>query len=122
MGFFDKFRRSRKREDEVAGILRNLEFLFSTRKGFGAIDERLGLSDTAVYTADRVTVVKTALAEIEENVRLFEPRVELISVTETGIAPGRRLTFKLELKLKSNQKPLTLHVGSDSEQRVKLSS
>ncbi len=61
-------------------IIRNLNNVLTTKRGYGYFLETFGLTDAAFRTTEEMVIVLSR--EIKENVRLYEPRVELIEIDE----------------------------------------
>jgi phage baseplate assembly protein W len=108
VGFFDKFqRRGPVVRDEYAEIVVSVGRILSTKRGFGALDERLGLSDLSATTS-RASLANTLRAEIAENLKLYEPRVEIAHLTEFGGPARLRLRFELVCSLAEGKRALYL--------------
>jgi hypothetical protein len=61
-------------------VIRNLSYVLRTKRGTGYFLEKFGTSDIGFRTPEEMVVALTS--EIRENVRLWEPRVEVIDVDE----------------------------------------
>jgi len=92
---------------DVDDIGRNLGFIFSTKRGCGYFLESFGLTDTGFRTT--AEMVATITREIEENVRLYEPRVELLGIDERYT--GGRARLIVHLRVRDGQETLTLTVN-----------
>lgn len=92
---------------EVDDIIRNLGFILATKRGCGYFLETYGLTDTGFRTMEELVVTMTR--EITENVRLYEPRVELTDIDEdyTGARP-RLIVY---LRVRDRREELTLTVN-----------
>jgi predicted component of type VI protein secretion system len=92
---------------EIDDIGRNLGFLFAAKRGCGYFLESFGLTDTGFRTTGEMM---TMLArEIEENIRLYEPRVELLKIDER-YADGRPRLI-VNLRVREGQEKLKLTVN-----------
>jgi hypothetical protein len=92
---------------ELDDIGRNLGFLFSAKRGCGYFLESFGLTDTGFRTMSEM--VTTLTREIEENVRLYEQRVELVKIDEKYSKGRARLI--VQLRVRETQEKLTLTVN-----------
>jgi phage baseplate assembly protein W len=92
---------------EMDDIIRNLGLILSAKRGCGYFLESFGLTDTGFRTT--VEMVKTMTSEIEENVRLYEQRVELVDIAEK-YTQGRA-SLIVNLRVRDKQEKLTLTVN-----------
>jgi phage baseplate assembly protein W len=81
---------------ELEDILQNLMFLLKTKRGSGYFLQNFGLSDVGYRTPEEMVVTLTN--EITENVRLFEPRVELLRIDEEYADDGKRSRLVITLR------------------------
>ncbi len=81
---------------EIDDIVRNLGFILSTKRGYGYFLESFGLTDTGFRTTSEM--VTTITKDIEENVRLYEQRVELINIDERYTNGRARLIVNLRVR------------------------
>ena len=93
---------------ELADIIRNINNVLTTKRGYGYFIANFGLSE---YTTFRTTeeTVTTLTREIAENIRLFEPRVELIEIDEE-YSDGQRPRLIVNLRLRERKEKLRLVV------------
>lgn len=83
--------------DELQDIERNLGFLLSSKRACGYFLENFGLGEMTFRTPEEAVVRLSA--EIEENIRLYEPRVELIKIGEVYDDDGRvKLVVRLRVR------------------------
>ncbi len=87
-----------KATSEIDDIVRNLTNVFGTKRGTGSFLATFGLSDTGFRTPEEM--VRIVSAEIVENVRLYEPRVQLIEVDEDFDDNGKRSRLVVQLRLR----------------------
>lgn len=92
---------------EMDDIIRNLGLVLSSKRGCGYFLESFGLTDTGFRTV--AEMVTTMTREIEENVRLYEQRVELLDIDERYRNGRARLVVKL--RVRDRQEKLTLTVN-----------
>lgn len=110
MSFFDKFRDQRRSRGPIEEVVENLTALLSTRRGFGALDERLGLSD---FNSAGLGPEPTAriMEEVAENIRLFEPRAELVAIEPLPSRAAGRPRLRIDLRVGERELPLTLDLS-----------
>lgn len=111
-----KFYRAAGRDPgELASIIANLNYVLNTKKGFGSWLPRFGIGDYNAYQA-RDKIVKTLMAEIEENVRLYEPRVALEKIDEVKADSPFRMRFEVQCKFTGTQRPIYIILDSVKNQ------
>lgn len=84
---------------ETDDIVRNLGHVLRTKRGCGYFLSSFGLSDAGYRTPEEMIMRLTA--EIAENVRLYEPRVQMIDVDEEYDDGGNRARLVVRLRLRS---------------------
>lgn len=89
-------------------VLRNLQWILSTRRGFGYFLETFGVSDVGFRTPEEMVVTLTA--EIRESVRLYEPWVEVIDVDEDWDDAGKRTRLTVRMRLRDASEKLAVVV------------
>lgn len=93
---------------ELDDVIRNLGYVLRSRRGCGYFMPQFGLSDVGYRTPEELV---TALrAEIAENVRLFEPRVQLLDVDEVYDDDGKRVRLVVNMRLREGSERLRLVV------------
>jgi predicted component of type VI protein secretion system len=108
MSFFDKFRRRGPYvRDECAEIVSNVSRILATKRGFGALDERLGISDLSASNS-RAYISEMLQKEITENLSLYERRVKIARLTESGGPTTLRLRFELTCSVSEGEQSLYL--------------
>lgn len=117
MAFFDKFRRRAGPRDELSEIAENVGRILAARRGFGAIDERFGLSDPSASTS-RAHLAEVLAGEVAETLRLFEPRVEIAELVEVAGGTGPALRFRLTCRLRGGPKSLYLVYDRETNRLV----
>jgi phage baseplate assembly protein W len=95
---------------EMDDIIRNLGLILSTKRGCGYFLESFGLTDTGFRTTSEM--VSTMTREIAENVRLYEPRVELVDIDEKYNEGRASLVVNLRLRDKKEQLTLTVNLAN----------
>lgn len=99
---------------EVDDIVRNLSNVLGTKRGTGYFLDNFGTSDIGFRTPEEMIVAVTA--EIRENVRLWEPRVEIVDVDEDWDEAGRRTTLSVRMRLRESD--AKIHVVVDLAKRT----
>jgi len=87
-------------------VIRNLRHVLGTKRGHGSFLPSFGLTDVGYRTPEEMVVALTA--EIEENIRLYEPRVELIDIDEEYEEGGRRARLIVHVRLREAGERLRL--------------
>jgi phage baseplate assembly protein W len=96
-------------DEEDADIKRNLEFILGTKRGCGYFPMgTFGVSDMGFRTPEQVVVTRTK--ELQENIRLYEPRVELLKINEEYDDDGERVRLVAVLRRRSSEEQLHLVV------------
>jgi phage baseplate assembly protein W len=93
---------------EMDDIMRNLSFVLKTKRGCGYFLPSFGLSDAGFRTLEETVVTLTE--EIKENIRLYEPRVELSKIDEVYDDEGKRVRLVVNLRLRDASEKLKLVV------------
>jgi phage baseplate assembly protein W len=93
-------------------VIRNLGYVLRTKRGTGSFLDNFGTSDIGFRTPEEMVVALTA--EIRENVRLWEPRVEMIDVDEDWDDAGRRTRLVVRMRLRESHERLQVVVALPS--------
>lgn len=91
---------------EMDDVIRNLGFILKTKRGYGYFLETFGLTEVGFRTVEQM--VTTMSREIAENIRLYEPRVELIDIDE--VYDDDRAGLVVHLRLRGGAEKLKLVV------------
>jgi predicted component of type VI protein secretion system len=89
-------------------VVRNLGHVLRTKRGAGYFLQNFGLTETGFRTSEEM--VNTLTAEITENIRLFEPRVELLEVDDEDDDDTGRARLVVRLRLRDSTEKLRLVV------------
>ena len=92
---------------ELADVIRNLNHILTTKRGYGYFLESFGLTDAAFRTTEESVVVLTR--ELRENIRLYEPRVELVDIDEE-YSDGERPRLIVSMRVRDRKEKLKLVV------------
>lgn len=97
--------------NETEDIVRNLRHVLGTRRGTGYFVSSFGLTGSGVRQGDELFV--RLMDEVAENVRLHEPRVELIGKIKEihdDDAQGARLVATMRCRNSREIVRMTIHV------------
>lgn len=94
---------------EMDDIVRNLGFVLSSKRGCGYFIESFGTTDTGFRTT--AEMVMTMTRDIEENVRLYEQRVELVGIDEQYVDGRARLVVNLRVREGKEKLKLTVDLA-----------
>lgn len=87
-------------------VQRNLGYLLRAKRGAASFLPHFGLSETGFRTPEEML---TRLSEeIRENIRLYEPRVEVTEIEEDYESEDGRPRLVVHCRLKATQQPLSL--------------
>lgn len=105
MGFlYRKFLKGE--ETPLEDVLRNLGYLLRSKRGAASFLPGFGLTETGFRTAEEML---TQLSEeIRENIRLYEPRVEVTEIEEDYDDEGGHPRLVVHCRLKSTQEQLSV--------------
>ena len=98
--------------NETEDIVRNLLHVLGTRRGTGYFVDSFGLTGAGVRQGDELFV--RLMAEVAENVRLYEPRVELVGKIKEihdDDAQGARLVATMRCRNSGEIVRMTVHVA-----------
>jgi hypothetical protein len=99
--------------EELDDVVDNLLNVLTTRRGTGYFLDNFGTTDVGFRTPQEM--VEGLTAEIKENVRLYEPRVELIEVEEDWNDAGKRTFLAVRMRMRERGEKLDIIV--DLEKR-----
>ncbi|HQN20048.1 MAG TPA: type VI secretion system baseplate subunit TssE [Syntrophobacteraceae bacterium] len=114
MALLKKFSRRpelRAQEVDLTGIISNLNNILNTRKGYGSFLSDFGIRDMNEFIS-RDHIALAVMKEVEDNIRKFEPRVELIQITRVDDDNPLRLSFQIECRLRNTSQ--SIHMVFDS--------
>jgi len=94
-------------EEELASIVENLNHILNTRRGYGSFLTDYGISDLSDRT-NRDQLQLAVMAEVEECIRRFEPRLLLRKIEPVDAESGLRMAFRLDCDVRSTQKPFRI--------------
>lgn len=86
---------------ELDDVIRNLSNVLHTKRSTGYFLPTFGLTEVGYRTPEQM--VNSLKAELRENIRLYEPRIELIDIDEDYDDDGRRSTLAIHFRLRSSR-------------------
>jgi phage baseplate assembly protein W len=89
-------------------IMQNLRWIFSTRRGSGYFLDDFGVSDVGFRTPAEMVVATTN--EIRHNIRMYEPRVEVIDIDEDWDEVTNQPKLNVRLRLRDRKEKLNIVV------------
>lgn len=101
----------RKQTDELHAIIANLNRVLNTKKGFGSYVKEFGVGDWNAWKA-RKAIIETLMDEIKENIKLFEPRVQLDEIEEVKADTPFRIRFQVKCVFLTNTRPVYIILDS----------
>jgi predicted component of type VI protein secretion system len=101
-----------REETLLEEVLRNLRNLLSAKRGAASFLQGFGLSETGFRTAEEM--LSQLSEEIRENIRLYEPRVEVIEVEEDYEGENGRLRLLVHCRLRHTAEPLSVLIDPHS--------
>lgn len=110
MSLFNKFSYASKKgpiPKELDSIIKNLQNVLNTRRGYGSVLNEFGIRDLNEYSSKEI-LSGAVMEEVKENIRRFEPRVELVDIKIEEDDNPFKLSFKIECRLKSDPKALRM--------------
>lgn len=93
---------------ELEDIIQNLNHVLRSKRGTGYFLRNFGLSEVGFRTPEEM--VTSLSAELRENIRLFEPRVQLVDIDEDYDDEGGRSHLIVALRLRSSKERLRIVV------------
>jgi phage baseplate assembly protein W len=92
-------------------IMQNLRWIFSTRRGSGYFLDDFGVSDVGFRTPAEMVVATSD--EIRQNIRMYEPRVEILEIDEDwdDITNQPKLIIRLRLRDQKEKLRLTVDIA-----------
>ena len=97
--------------NEIRSILRNLNNMLNTKKGFGSVLEGYGIRDLNEYSS-REQLTEAVVEEVRQNIELYEPRVELKEIVVEDAADPFRIAFRIECRVKETRESLLMEFNS----------
>jgi len=91
---------------DMDDVIRNLNNVLRTKRETGYFLRNFGLSEVGFRTPEEMVTALTA--ELRENIRLYEPRVELIDIDEDYDDDGNRARLVVALRLRGAKERLQI--------------
>lgn len=105
MAFLEKFFRDPARYDEREQILRHVEALLNTERGFGSYLADIGHDDLALAQGDG-GLSKDFLDELERTITAYEPRLKVRVFEEAEGSTRRAPVVRLECEIREDRRAL----------------
>jgi type VI secretion system lysozyme-like protein len=83
MALFNKFApgsRAGSAEPYLMSIVENINNILNTKKDYGSFLQDFGIRDLNEYSS-REDISIAVIEEVKQNIKLYEPRVELVNIT-----------------------------------------
>jgi phage baseplate assembly protein W len=93
---------------EIDDIVRNLSYVLKTKRGTGYFLESFGLQGMGTRSTEEMLTLLTAT--VAENIRLYEPRVEILGIDEEHDDEGGGPFLVVDLKVRAGADQLRLVV------------
>lgn len=103
--------------DEMADIMRNLQWILDTKRGSGYFIKEFGLTQGGFRTNAEIIQVYTE--EIREIIELFEPRLTFIELGDDYDPDTGRIKLEIGCKLTDTGQPVTM-VLDPKTQKLKI--
>ena len=112
MALFEKFQRGGEAAAEtgaerLSSVIRNLNHVLNTRRGFGAFLPDYGIRDLNEYTS-REQIARAVMAEVKRNIAAFEPAVEGVEIVMEESGSPFTLSFRLDCRVREEARSLTV--------------
>ena len=91
---------------ELDDVIANLRNVLGTRRGTGYFLSSYGMSEPGFRTPEEMVIALSD--ELRENVRLYEPRVELIDVDEEWDDAGKRTSLVVRMRMRERTERLSV--------------
>ena len=92
---------------EIKSIIENLNNILNSTRDYGFFLHNFGISDYR-YLSTREDIARAIIAEVSENIALFEPRLCVNEITYVAENKVLRLSFIIDAVLSKNGQPLKL--------------
>ena len=92
---------------EIKSIIENLNNILNSTRDYGFFLHNFGISDYR-YLSTREDIAKAIIAEVSENIALFEPRLCVNEIIYDNDDKILRLSFIIDAVLSKNGQPLKL--------------
>ena len=94
-------------DDEIKSIVDNLNNILNTRRDYGFFLKNFGISDHHhLNSSDHIALM--VIDEVTQNIKHFEPRVELIDIVTIEDDRLFRLSFRIDCMVRKNSHSLKL--------------
>lgn len=97
-------------DTEMNSIIDNLNNILGTKRDYGFFLQNFGLSDYK-YLGTSEYIGKVLIAEITENIKFFEPRIELNKVVQIKDEPLFHLAFSIDCVVRNKTHTIKLFLN-----------
>ena len=94
-------------DDDINSIIENLNNILNTKCGYGFFLQDFGISDYHHLNSGS-DITETIIKEISDNIKRFEPRIELLKIVDVTDDKSFQLSFTLECRVQDKVQPLKL--------------
>jgi predicted component of type VI protein secretion system len=110
MPFFNKFISTEKRrisDENHEDIIQNLNNILNTKKNYGSVLDNFGIRDLNEFY-DKEGIIKVVIEEVCKNIEKFEPRIDIVNITNKDSKNIFQLAFTLECRIINTKKSLDM--------------
>jgi predicted component of type VI protein secretion system len=111
VGLVEHFYQRKRPDAKVQGIVEHLNHMLNTRKGFGSWLKDYGIGDYTVHKA-RNKALEKLIEEIQETVRIYDPRVSIDSIEEVESGSSFRVKLEVRCSFLEFEKPVSIVIDS----------
>lgn len=114
MPLFDKFIDSPAkgaRQESLKSIVKNLNNVLNTRKGFGSFLRDYGIRDLCEY-ASQDQLSMAIMEEVRHCIEQYEPRLDLVGMTIKNDNDPFRISFDIECRVQETSRMLLMEFDS----------
>ena len=106
----------------ITDIMRNLQWIFDTKRGCGYFIPEFGLTQGGFRT--KADIIEAYTDEIKEIIDLFEPRLKFLELGDDYDPETGRIKLEIECKFADSGEPFTIRLDPQTNQLniVKLST
>ena len=114
MVFFNKFGGSStpvSKDHDFQSIIENLNNVLNTKKDYGSFLKTYGIRDMNEYSS-RDHLAAAIMEEVACNIKQYEQRLQLISISIEDNNDPFRISFKIKCRVKETEQSLFMEFGS----------
>lgn len=114
MGFLERKFLGAAEGSVVNDVVRNIGYLLRAKRGAASFRPEFGLTETGFRTGEEMLVVMDR--EIRENLAAFEPRVEVVEISEEYEADSQRPRLVVHCRLRGRAEAIRLTLDPRSRE------